>query len=77
MQVFSKLVEMKFKPASERATHAVGKRNEKIIRAGREYLDIYDALSMSLQADRKIEAEQSRRLRFNVSLSSEHFLVGN
>ena len=32
---------------------------------------------MVLQADRKIELEQPRRLRFNASLSSDHFLVGN
>jgi hypothetical protein len=32
---------------------------------------------MVLYADRKIEAEQSRRLKFIASLSADHFIVGN
>jgi hypothetical protein len=32
---------------------------------------------MVLQADRKIENAQPRRLKFLVSLSPEHFIVGN
>lgn len=68
---------MKFKPANEKGTQTITRRREKILRAGREYLDIYDPLSMVLQADRKIELEQMRRLKFNASLSADHFLIGN
>lgn len=32
---------------------------------------------MVLQADRKIELEQIRRLKFVVSLTADHFLIGN
>lgn len=32
---------------------------------------------MVLQADRKIENIQTRRLKFLASLSSDHFLIGN
>lgn len=68
---------MKFKPSNEKGTQTITHRREKFTRKGKEFLEIYDPLSMVLQADRKIELEQPRRLRFNASLSPDHFLVGN
>lgn len=76
-QVFSSLVEMRFRPISQLATEALGKRKEKWEKSKKELVQIYDPLSMVLHADRKIENNQSRRLKFLVSLSTEHFIVGN
>lgn len=68
---------MKFKPTNEKGSQTLARRREKFAGKGKEFLEIYDPLSMVLQADRKVELEQPRRLRFNANLSSDHFLVGN
>lgn len=46
---------MKFKPVNEKGTQAITNRKEKMSKAKKEFLDLYDPLSMVLQADRKIE----------------------
>ena len=70
MQIFSNLAEMKFKPTNERASQTIAKQKLKLMsKSSREYLEIYDPLSMVLYADRKIELEQVRRLKFLASLS--------
>lgn len=68
---------MRFKPISQFATEALAKTKEKMEKSKKEMVEIYDPSSMVLQADRKIENNQLRRLKFLVSLSPEHFLVGN
>lgn len=68
---------MKFKPVNEKGTQAMATRKEKMGKSKKEFVDLYDPLSMVLQADRKIELEQIRRLKFIASLSADHFIIGN
>lgn len=60
---------MRFKPNNQAATEALAKRKEKMEKNKKELVEIYDPSSMVLQADRKIENNQLRRLKFLVSLS--------
>lgn len=68
---------MKFKPANESGVLALSRRREKLTQSKKAPTEIYDPLTMVLQADRKIEMQQPRRLKFVASLSADHFIVGN
>ena len=69
VQMFTQVTEMKFKPASSKGTSLLPATPIDPL--------MYDPMSMVHTSNRKIEQTQSRRLKFNICISSEHFLIGN
>lgn len=77
VQIFSQLVEMKFKPFNENGKQIVNKKKKKMDASKLSMMEVYDPFNMTLKSNLLRENEDISILKFIISLSANNYIIGN